>query len=257
MERARELIKPYMTMEGVVGVYLVGSATRPFRDPLSDYDFEVIMEDDAFALVPASQKLVFVIEEGPPRRVDYEFYLRPWTELNGIVRSTLDLDHYPFQHAKVLHDPSGRLGALVARLAALPEAVRTTRMKVHYLEFRFGASRAVKCLDRCGTLNADLVLGEAITGLVKLLFLARRSWPSTRHWSEEELKLLGVGPDLVASIGGALSSPDKARLQTLAKEVDRLLDEQDETFHKDVQKLMQWAYLTDAGKRAFRRWGAH
>jgi len=54
-------------------------------------------------------------------------------------------------------------------------------MKVHYLEFRFGASRAGKCLDRCGTLNANLVLGEAITGLVKLLFLAKRSWPSMRH----------------------------------------------------------------------------
>ena len=63
-------------------------------------------------------------------------------------------------------------------------------------------------------------------------------------------------PDLVAAIGGALSSPEKTRLQALAKEVDRLLDEQGETFHKDVQKLMQWAYLTDAGKRAFRRWGA-
>ena len=95
MERARELIKPYMTMDGVIGVYLVGSATRPFRDPLSDYDFEVIVEDDALALVPALQKLVFVIEEGPPRRVDHEFYLRPWTELDRLVRSTLDLGPPP------------------------------------------------------------------------------------------------------------------------------------------------------------------
>ena len=256
MERARALIKPYVTMEGVIGVYVVGSATRPFRDPLSDYDFEVIMEDEAFARVPAPQKLVFVMEEGPPRRVDHEFYLRPWGELARLARSTLDLDHYPFQHARVLHDPTGHLGELVASLAMLPESVRTTRMKVHYLEFRFGAGRAVKCLDRRGTLNANLVLGEAITGLVKLLFLARRSWPSTRHWSEEELKLLGVEPDLVMAVGDALSSPEKARLQALAKEVDRFLDGLGETFHKNVQKLSQWAYLTDAGKRAFRRWGA-
>ena len=133
-----------------------------------------------------------------------------------------------------MHDPTGRLGELVARLAVLPESVRTTRMKVHYLEFRFGASRAGKCLDRCGTLNANLVLGEAITGLVKLLFLAKRSWPSTRHWSEEELKLLGVGPDLVVAVGDALSSPEKARLQALAKEVDHFLDGQGEKFHKNV-----------------------
>jgi predicted nucleotidyltransferase len=256
VERARRLIEPYTRMEGVIGVYLVGSATRPFRDPLSDYDFEVAMEDEAFSRVPADKKLTFVIDEGPPRRVDHEFYLRPWKELESLVRSTLDLDHYPFQYAKVFHDPSGRLGRLVQTLAVLPDAVRATRMKVHYLEFRFGASRAGKCLDRCGTLNANLVLGESITALVKLLFVAKRSWPSTRHWSDEELKLVGVGPDLIASIGVALSSPEKARLQALGKEVDRFLEEEGETFHKNAQKLMQWAYLTDAGKRAFRRWGA-
>jgi hypothetical protein len=256
VERARGLIKPYTKMDGVIGVYVVGSATRPFRDSLSDYDFEVVMEDEAFSRVPADKKLAFVIEEGPPRRVDHEFYLRPWKELESLVRSTLDLDHYPFQYAKVLHDQSGRLAGLVERLAILPDPVRTTRMKVHYLEFRFGASRASKCLDRCGTLNANLVLGEAIAALVKLLFLVKRSWPSTRHWSEEELELLGVGPDLLAAIGAALSSPEKTRLQALAKEVDRLLEGQGETFHRNAQRLMQWAYLTDAGKRAFRRFGA-
>ena len=142
MDRARELIKPYHGMPGVVGVYLVGSATRPFRDPLSDYDLEVILEDEAFAAVPNAKRLVFALDEGPPRRVDHEFYLRPWSELEGLVRSTLDLDHYPYEHAKVLHDPTGRLTALVERLALLPESVRKTRLRVHYLEFRFGASRA-------------------------------------------------------------------------------------------------------------------
>ena len=63
-------------------------------------------------------------------------------------------------------------------------------------------------------------------------------------------------PDLVMAIGDTLSSPEKARHQALAKEVDHFLDGQGETFHKNVQKLSQWAYLTDAGKRAFRRWGA-
>ena len=37
MERARELIKPYLEKEGVIGIYVVGSATRPYRDALADY----------------------------------------------------------------------------------------------------------------------------------------------------------------------------------------------------------------------------
>ena len=195
-------------MDEVIGVYLVGSATRPFRDPLSDHDFEVVMDDKAFAKGPGEKKLVFVLDEGPPRRVDHEFSLRPWTELARLVRSTLDLDHYPFQHARVLHAPTGRLGELVEHLAALPASVRKTRLRVHYLEFRFGSSRAGNCLDRCGTLNARLILGESITALVKLLSLVKRSWPSTRHGSTEELELLGVGPDL---IGGDRGGPLESR----------------------------------------------
>ena len=63
MERARELIRLYQKMDGVIGVCLVGSATRPFRDPLSDYDFEVVMDDKAFAKVPGEKRLVFVLDE--------------------------------------------------------------------------------------------------------------------------------------------------------------------------------------------------
>ena len=91
---------------------------------------------------------------------------------------------------------------------------------------------------------------------MKLLFLVKRSWPSTRHWSREELGLLGVDSELVAAIEGAVSQPEKARLQALAREVDRFLEEAGEGFHRKGQRLMEWAYLTDAGKRAFRRWGA-
>jgi hypothetical protein len=134
--------------------------------------------------------------------------------------------------------------------------VRETGLRVHYLEFLFGASRAGKCLCRCGAINARLVLGEAITALVKLLFLAKGSWPSTRHWSEEELRLLGIFPDLLAAIVVVLGTPEREAISALVKEVDRFLDGEGATFHKDRQKLMQWAYLTEAGKRAFRRWGA-
>lgn len=54
----------------------------------------------------------------------------------------------------------------------------------------------------------------------------------------------------------ALVAPEKACLQALAKEVDRFLEEQGETFRRNGQRLMQWAYLTAAGKSAFRPLGS-
>ena len=77
MERARELIKPYLKMDGVIGIYVVGSATRPYRDELSDYDIEVIVEDNVYARTPMADRQVFSFKEGAAKVVDYEFYLIP------------------------------------------------------------------------------------------------------------------------------------------------------------------------------------
>src|SRR5688572_18630021 len=134
MQRAAELIEPYTREPWVRGIYLVGSASRPFRDQISDYDFEVAVDDDAFARASDDERHVFSIEPGPPPRVDYEFLLRPWSELEGLVASNRDVDHYPFEHARVLYDPEGALAPLLARIAALPDAVRETRLRVHYME---------------------------------------------------------------------------------------------------------------------------
>ena len=123
MERARELSRPYMNREGVVGIYVVGSATRPHRDDLSDYDIEVVLEDPAYARTPDAERQVFVYKDSEPKVVDYEFYLRPWSEFLALVSSTQDLFHYPYQHAVILHDPDGRIASIVRRLAELPEEI--------------------------------------------------------------------------------------------------------------------------------------
>ena len=133
MERAAQLIEPYTREPWVRGIYLVGSASRPFRDRISDYDFEIAVDDDHYARASDDERHAFSIDPGPPPRVDYEFLLRPWSELEGLVASTRDVDHYPFQHARVLFDPDGALAPLLARIAALPDDVRDVRLRVHYM----------------------------------------------------------------------------------------------------------------------------
>jgi hypothetical protein len=255
LERARELIKPYLDMKGLIGIYVVGSSTRPFRDGLSDYDIEVVVEDDVYAKLPDEERHVFVIEEGPPRRVDHEFYLRPWSEYAALLESPQDLFHYPYQHAVVLHDPNGRVTGVAKRLAALPEGVRAVRLRVHYLEFLFALGRARKTGERGGDLNVRLIYGQGLAAVVKLLFLLYGSWPATPHWTQQELRLLGVPDELVTQIAGAFAAPTKERLSALTDAVKAELEAHGETFHKDPQALMHWAYLHDEGKKAFSTWG--
>ena len=44
----RELIKPYLEMDSVIDICIVGSAPRPYRDELSDYNVEVIVDDAVY-----------------------------------------------------------------------------------------------------------------------------------------------------------------------------------------------------------------
>jgi hypothetical protein len=254
MERARELIRPWIGREGVIGIYVVGSSTRPHRDALSDYDIEVVVEDAVYEALPDSERHVLVIDEGPPRRVDHEFYLWPWSDFAALVDSRRDLFHSPYRHAAVLHDPEGRIAPVVERLAELPEEVRRERLRVHFLEFLFGAGRSRKTFERRRELDGRLVAAEALVALAKLLFLAKGSWPSTRHWSEAELRLLGVPEEILTGVLEAARDPAPARMRDLADRVKAWLDEAGMTFHHDVEALTRWAYLTPEGKAAFERW---
>jgi len=256
VKRARQLIEPYLEMEGVIGIYVLGSSTRPFRDELSDYDIEVVVTDEIYLYLPDEKKHVFVIDEGPPRRVDHEFYLRPVGEFEGLIDSTQDLFHYPYQHAVILHDPRGRIAEVIAQLAELPDDLRDLRMRVHYLEFLFSLGRARKTGERGGDVNLQLLYGEAIVALVKLLFLVKGSWPATRHWSEQELRLLMVPEELITRISKAFADRTQEKFTVLVDEVKQWLEECGETFHHDQQELMRWAFLAAEGKEAFARWGA-
>lgn len=255
MERARELIRPYMNRDGVIGVYLVGSATRPFRDALSDYDLEVVVGDEAYAATPMEERHVFVLDAGPPKRVDHEFYLRAWSDFEALVDSRQDIVRAGYRHAVVLHDPHERVAPVVERLAELPTAVRGERLRVHWLEFVFGLGRAKKTFDREQELDARIVLADALRAAVKLLFVAARAWPAPTHWTREELALLEVPESLLAQIATCATSIDLDDWRSLHAGVRTFLVARRLDFHEDGEALTRWAFLTDAGRAAFERWG--
>lgn len=257
MERARKLIEPYLNKDGVIGIYLVGSATRPYRDALSDYDIEVIVDDEVYERTPMEERQVFVFAEGEPKRVDYEFYLIPWSDFVGLKTSTHDLFHYPYQHAVILHDPEKRLEPVIRDLAELPEDVRLERMTIHYLELLYRLGRGRKTRDRGGVpINLALLRGDALRSLIKLLFLVRKSWPATAHWSEQELGELKLPADLLAVTCNWLDGPSSETAKALVEATRCFLDASGETFHHDMDGIQQWLFFTKAGKAAHEKWGA-
>lgn len=256
MERARELIQPYLKKDGVIGIYVVGSATRPYRDALSDYDIEVIVEDEVYDSTPMDERQVFAFKEGEPKTVDYEFYLIPWSDFVGLKTSALDLFHHSAQHAVILHDPDGRIEPVIRQLAELPEDIRIERMTVHFLEFLYRLGRARRTANR-GKLPINLALlwGDALSSLTKLIFLAKRSWPSTKHWSEQEFSEVGISDDLLNLVKAWISDPSSDNARSLVGTVREFLDEAGETFHQDMDGIQQWLFFTKDGKAAFERWG--
>jgi predicted nucleotidyltransferase len=256
LERARELIAPYAKRADVIGVYVIGSATRPYRDALSDYDLEVIVEDHAYGSIPPEERLVYAIDEGPPRRVDHEFYLRPLSELRELVDSAHDVFHGPYQHAVVLHDPQGILAPIIARLAELPREIRDARCRIHYLEVYEALGRARKTLQRDSRANLSLLLGNAQRALVKLQFLQDRLWPMPWHWAEQELALVGAPAEPREAMATAVAAPSVDTVAAALEAVNEWLTAAGETFHGDVRGLFDWLYLTPEGKRVHHRWAA-
>ena len=79
----------YLAKPGIIGIYVVGSATRPYRDGLSDYDIEVIVEDGVYDSTPMSERQVFFFKDGESKVVDYEFYLIPWSDFVNLTKSII------------------------------------------------------------------------------------------------------------------------------------------------------------------------
>lgn len=257
MDRARALVERYTRKPWVRGAYLVGSASRPFRDATSDYDIEIAADDSAFADIPIAERHVFAMDPKLPRRVDYEFLVRSWSDLEALAESTRDVDHYPFAHATILYDPSGDLARLLARIGRLPPEVRDVRVRVAYLEILSGVRRASKAADRgAASLDRRLLAAGAVEALVKILFLLEGAWPSVRHWASEELTLVGIEPEVVERLDAALEAPETERLNGLLEVAESRLDAAGYAFHRDIASFRVWAFLSDDGKRAFEAWGA-
>ena len=105
-------------------------------------------------------------------------------------------------------------------------------------------------------INLALLRGDALSSLIKLIFLVKKSWPSTKHWSEQEFAERGISDDLLNRVKVWISDPSSDNARSLVDVVRTFLDDAGETFHRDMDGIQQWLFFTKDGKAAFEKWGA-
>lgn len=211
--RTREKVAEWAARPEVLGVILVGSRSRGHSDELSDDDLEVILTDEAAALIaPVDCSDVLIEGEGTERRMIYDAEYLGWSGLADKLHSTHDLDHWPYERSPILFDRTGELEPLVKQLGQMDPEFRANRLKHAVIDAWIPPYRAGKCLKRGQMASVNLLVSRGARALIRLVFALESRWVPLDHWLEPELRTLhdpnGVAPCIV----DALKTGDPAHL---------------------------------------------
>lgn len=216
----------FRSNKNVLGIILVGSGSRQYRDELSDFDVEVIVKEQYYDELDEEQKFYEFEDEG------IEILIYSEHDFSKKIQSSKDLEHWPYEECVILHDTNQYLEEKIVEIALLTPEVREARLKLHYFEFLFSARRVKRTLTRGSEFNARLVSAQMVFVLIKLLFLLNYRWPPLLHWAAENLDLLEDIPvNIKLMMLEAIRRPDGHLAEKLITEVDKLLTLNGVNFH--------------------------
>jgi predicted nucleotidyltransferase len=250
--QTRERVNRWATDPEVVGVLLVGSRSRGHADDLSDDDLEVVLTPEAAArLSPAACSEVLIECEEDARKLIYDAQYLSLPALQQKESSHIDLDHWPYERAKILLSRDNQLAATVERLASMPPDFRTRRLIHSTIDAWVPPYRANKCLKRGQTASAHLLVARGARALARLVFALEWRWVPLDHWLEPELQTLEdpshVGPLIVE----ALTTGDPKPLQDGLAALEDVLQESGvpgPTQRRDL--FMELVHPSNAAERA-------
>ncbi|MEO8284883.1 MAG: DUF4037 domain-containing protein [Chloroflexota bacterium] len=210
----KQRVAEWAESQDVLGVLLVGSRSHNHADEFSDDDLEVILTDkSAAALTPTDCLDVLITGEGPQRKIIYDAQYMGWSGLVGKLNSTADLDHWPYEQAKVLFDRTGELSDLVPRLAIIRPEFRAARLRHATIDAWTPPYRAAKSIKRGHEAAARLLVARGARALARLVFALEWRWVPLDHWLEAELKTLSDPHSVAPCIVQALLTGDPGELE--------------------------------------------
>ncbi|HKG23916.1 MAG TPA: DUF4037 domain-containing protein [Blastocatellia bacterium] len=212
----------WRSMPEVLGVIMTGSKSLGHEDELSDDDLELFFTEDAFAKIAPARAHEYLVEgEGASAKVVYDALYTTVSEFEQKVGSPRDLDHWPYESARVIFDRTGEVREAVDRAARMDPDFRRTRLLHATVDAWAAQRRAAKTLRRGGDMAVRLVLARGVKALSRVMFALEWRWVPLDHWLEAELSTLddpeGAGKLLIEAL--ALSRPEP-----LAEALDRLED---------------------------------
>lgn len=169
---------------GSAGIVLVGSASRGQNDRHSDYDLQLIADDEVFRLLKTEE--LVETRELPSCRA--EIQKTSVADFLALKRSPRDCDHWPYQSARILYDRDGLVAREIELIRAMPREVMSSRLRLHLFEFYFYANRMRALEERGDRLNLLLVCGQIAQTATALALVSRGKWPPLLHWSAQELR---------------------------------------------------------------------
>jgi hypothetical protein len=215
-----ERLKEWVSRPDVLGVILVGSKSADHADHLSDDDLEVILTDEAHArLTPVECSEALYAPEGDPRRIIYDTHYESLAALAGKASSPRDMEHWPYERARVLFDRDGKVSAAVAAARVMTAEFRRKRLLHAAVDAWIAGRRAEKTLGRGAVAAAHLIIARGAKALSRILFALEWRWVPLDHWLEAELKTLddkaGAGPLLIDSVKRGAAEPLKQAVDAL------------------------------------------
>ena len=205
----------------MLGVLLVGSRSRGHDDPTSDDDLEVLLAPAAYARLGPAECLELLEQgEGPTRRLVWDAEYLGLAELEARVDSPFDLDHWPYERARILFDRDGRSTAAVQTLATMDDAFRAARLRHGVIDAVTAARRSARTLERgAGEAAVRMNVARSAKALVRVVFALERRWAPLDHWLEAELRTLedpaGAGPRIVEAVATGRPAPLLAAIDAL------------------------------------------
>lgn len=171
------------------------------------------------SISPADCSEVLIEGEGESRKLIYD---AQYLSFGGLVEkeaSYIDLDHWPYELAKVLFSRDAELAAIVRRLGAMQADFRTKRLIHSTIDAWIPPYRANRCLKRGQTASAHLLVARGARALSRLVFALEWRWVPLDHWLEPELRTLRdeahVGPRIVEALNSGELKPLQDGLNAL------------------------------------------